>query len=378
MCRFLIKNRQVKLVTLMVLCFCLFGCGKKEQVETTKVDNHPDIMSEAAEETTLQEIIFPEHYTESYERVSFDCDLELPEDFTTLRSTQGMLNQKIFVDTNVVSELYLNETNIIETHNWPGYDQNPDGYSYILEDGTRVSTSDVFVYTRPDKNYYSQAQVHREEYLEQYGDSEVSFATGADIVEEMRSLLEQLGYPVDSLEFYYYPLRANDLKEAEQEYIDAGLILEGEEKAEWTEADDAYFIYAYQKYQELPILHESMSISYEFLKPTPDAAPVQAIYSARGLESLMVYNIYDITQTDDQIAYLEFDQIADCVAEKYNNILSDSVFVVSVAKLCQMVSYDKNQEQTIKPVWYFEVIENEMTRSYMLVDAVTGNELYLG
>lgn len=360
-----------------IVCLGLLGCAN-EDYNVSKIDNQASIDASSVEDIEQNEITFPEKYTADYENISFDCEVDLPDDFSVTHSMQGSVNKKIYVDEAMVSELYLKDADILETHTWPGTDTIPDGYSYILSDGTNISTSDVFVYASPNKTYYSQTQVHREEYQEQYMNSQVSFASGEEAIEEIYIILEQLGYPVDSLKFYYYPLNANDLKNAEQEYIDAGLIIDGEEKTEWTTQDDAYFIYAYQTYQDLPILHESMSISYQFVKQAPDAAPIQAIYSANGLESLMVYNLYDISSTENHVSYLEFEEIVECVVNKYNNILSDSVFAVPVARLCQMVSYDKNQELIIKPVWYFEVIENEMTRSYMLVDAVTGNEIYLG
>lgn len=59
-------------------------------------------------------------YAADYENISFDCDLDVPEIFSSLQSTQGIVKQKIYVDTSMVSELYLTDTDIVEKHTWPG------------------------------------------------------------------------------------------------------------------------------------------------------------------------------------------------------------------------------------------------------------------
>ena len=61
----------------------------------------------------------------------------------------------------------------------------------------------------------------------------------------------------------------------------------------------------------------------------------------------------------------------------FRSILNDSCYVVDKAKLFQMVHMNKKQEYTVEPVWYFEVIENERSRSITLVNAVTGKETLL-
>ena len=57
------------------------------------------------------------------------------------------------------------------------------------------------------------------------------------------------------------------------------------------DACDAYFIYGYQKYEDIPIFHEMMSIARSMAYDTPDNAPVQAIYSTRGIEYLNISGV---------------------------------------------------------------------------------------
>ena len=108
-----------------------------------------------------------------------------------------------------------------------------------------------------------------------------------------------------------------------------------------------------------------------------DNASVQAVYSSRGIEFLMAQPIYYLEDTGETLTLKEFEEIAGIVEAKFENILNESTYVVNRAKLFQMVRLNENQEYAAEPIWYFEVVEDGISKSVTLVDAVTGKEIVL-
>ena len=150
-------------------------------------------------------------------------------------------------------------------------------------------------------------------------------------------------------------------------------------KKGWTSEDDIYVIYAYQKCGTLPVFHEIMSLGRSLAYDTPSGAPVQAVYSVRGLESLLVNNIYAFEKAEKNLYLKNFDEIAKVVEEKFNSILNEADYAVTRAKLYERVYYDEKQNYAVEPTWYFEIIENgnKSGTSVTLVNAVMGKEIYL-
>ena len=110
---------------------------------------------------------------------------------------------------------------------------------------------------------------------------------------------------------------------------------------------------------------------------SPDNAPVQAIYSARGLESLTIDYIYNFKNEQNTVTLKPFDEIASVVEEKYDNILNDVNYEVTRAKLYERVYTGEDQKYAEEPIWYFEVMENGSNKTVMLVNAETGKEINL-
>ena len=149
-----------------------------------------------------------------------------------------------------------------------------------------------------------------------------------------------------------------------------------EVKETWTQEDDAYVVYGYQLQDSLPIYHQWMAMFRSIAYDNVTNAPVTAIYSGRGVEELMVNPVYYFENTGDTLALKEFEEIAGVVEEKFENLLDDKSYVVKRARLFQMVRLDESQENSVEPVWYFEVAEDETTQKVTLIDAVTGKLIF--
>ena len=72
-----------------------------------------------------------------------------------------------------------------------------------------------------------------------------------------------------------------------------------------------------------------------------------------------------------------FDEVASVVQDKFESILNDAVYEVTRAKFYTRVYLNEAQQYVAEPVWYFEVIENNSSKSLTLIHAETGKEIFL-
>ena len=63
--------------------------------------------------------------------------------------------------------------------------------------------------------------------------------------------------------------------------------------------------------------------------------------------------------------------------EKFENILNDAEYEVTRAKFYERVYLDEGQKYKADPIWYFEVVENNISKSVTLINAETGKEIFL-
>ena len=149
------------------------------------------------------------------------------------------------------------------------------------------------------------------------------------------------------------------MKKLRDQELNNGLLEKGKTN-EPTSEDEAYFIYAYQENTGIPVFHELMSVAKQMSDDSPDNAPVQAIYSARGLESLTIDYIYNFKNEQNTVALKPFVN-----------------YEVTRAKLYEHVYTGEDQKYAEEPIWYFEVMENGSNKTVMLVNAETGKEINL-
>lgn len=354
------------------------GCsaGEVSNMKFEKTAENEKTVDTTAEDTKGS--IFPVSYENEDDRVKFQCELEIPQDMTTRSLKAGMVKNKIYADAEKAYARFVDGKEVREKHTNPPSDGLPETNIYIMEDDSYAGIGDTFSYSTAEANFYSNAGVNALEKYEFYEENPVTFAKPEECIEEIKSILSEIGFPMEEFTFNSYPVSGKEMEMVEGQRVSEGLIMSEQKKSEWTDEDDGYFIYAYQKFENLPIFHEFMSISNQLAFDTPDGAPIQALYTTRGIEQLLsVMAVYDIERTDESLTLKNFDEIAAVVAEKFNSILNDAQYVVNRAKLFEMVRMNQKQEYEVLPVWYFEVAENGESKSVTLVDAVTGKEIYL-
>ncbi len=383
---------------LLILSIVVGGCGggnvkeQKSNVETKmetqesnttlKTEKKAKPESKTAEEIepeVKKETGFPDVFKHESDsgKVKFDCRIELPDSFTKNEAHKLAVVEQCYGDVQSMRSKYVEGKKILEEHPNPAHDGIPDSVYYALEDDAGVSVGYSFSYSSGNSKYYTYAGAANSENQDTYSSGKVSFASKEDAVAAVKQEMAAIGFSEFDFQFEAYPLDYKTLKEVEEQNIQDGLLEEDKRKDTWTKEDEAYMVYAYQLYDQIPILHQWMSVFRIMAYHNVDNAPVTAVYSGRGVESLRVSPVYYFKDTQETLDFKEFDEIAEIVEEKFENILNDSCYVVDKAKLFQMVHMNKKQEYTVEPVWYFEVIENERSRSITLVNAVTGKETLL-
>ena len=383
------KKRKIIYMCLLVSCLNITAC-KKEPSAVSENQNLSGDFSENQEteqeklekednsQNQIAAVQFPDHYARDCGSIKADFDVEVPEKFLESTMRQMRVSAEELADFDVVYDEFIEGKEIKEYDVIEATKETSEDRIYMLENGEQIVSGGWFIYTSAKNQYYSIVSPWFVAEPGYHSDYEVNFATGEACVEKVRELLGSLGYPTDEYDFCFYPFSYKDMEQREAEHISKGFIKSDKKKEYWTDADDGYCIYAYQKYGELPIIHENMMSGYSFIKDTYDNAPVTAVISAEGIASLTINNLYAVESADEDMVFTDLDRVVDTVIQKYSYLLTDSEFVISRGKLCQMVQKNNQQEYETQPVWYFEITENNAKVSYMLVNAETAEEVSLG
>ncbi len=389
---------KLKIVTvLLILSMMAAGCGKKidknqkdnEQLKTesqkntehTEMDSGNGIQQDAENTQTDSKTgtQFPDSYQHKSEsgKVEFNCRIEVPDFFIKEDAHKLTVSDQCYGDKENILAKYVESGEIAEEHPEAAHDGLPDSVFYIMTDGSSVHVGDGFSYSSANAKYYTYVGAADSENQDAFRSGEVSFATADEAVEAVQQEMAEIGFSEFDFQFEAYPLNYKDLKKMEDQYIKDGMLKEEKRKTSWTKEDNAYVVYAFQLKDRLPILHEWMGIFRVMAYDNVDNAPVTAIYSSRGLERLHASPVYYFKDTEETPEFMEFDEAAAIVEEKFENILNDAHYVIDRAKLFQMVHKDEKQEYAVEPVWYFEVVEDGTSRSVTLINAVNGKETLL-
>ena len=370
------KKWCCSVIVLWIIVSLASGCGKNN--EFPKI-NHSSEEQKEMEKDVAED--FPESYSKTSEsgKVIFDCSLEVPENLEKPVIHRMTVQGKNMIDQEKAYQIYVEGKEISEKHVLPAGNGDPEETTYILSDGSHCTIGNGIVVTGKNSLYYGEVSVDDGDYMEYYKDDTVDFKTGEECIQEVKTALEELGYQLEDFIFQAYPVNHKSMEQVEMNKLQEELIQEKHKKSSWGPEDDGYVIYAYQQCENIPIFHERMSMNRMFSYETPDNAPIQAICSTRGIETLYTLESYDVVMEEEQIYLKDFQEIAQAVEDKFENILNDATYKVIKAKLYQMVRYNEKQQYEVQPVWRFEILENDSTstKSVTLINGETGKEIFL-
>lgn len=362
------KKILLHLFVIGTLAMCS-GCGKSTPSEESNVTTVQEDKNLETEDS------FPEAYNTESEsgKVKFNCTLELPENLNGRSIQKTSVEGLHAYDKDKAYSLFAEgkEVSQKEQYDWDG----GDVANYTFSDGSNLYLDNCVNWTSATSSLYSYLGVQQADYIDLFSSGSVSLDKDS-CISEIKKDMNELGYDTENLTFQAIPLSVDAMKKLRDQELNNGLLEEGKTN-EPTSDDEAYFIYAYQENTGIPVFHELMSVAKQMSDDSPDNAPVRAIYSARGLEKLNIDYIYDFKNEQDMVTLKPFEEIASVVEEKYENLLNDSKYEITRAKLYERVYTGEDQKYAEEPIWYFEIVENDNNKTVMLVNAETGKEINL-
>lgn len=315
------------------------GCGKQVSSEKSNVVDMLESDDSEVKDT------FPDTYNAESEsgKVKFNCTLELPENMNTRTIQKTTIEGVHSYDKDKAYSLLAEGKEISNKEQYDG--DNGEIISYTFSDGASLYLDYNITWTSATSSLYAYLGVQQSDYIDLFSSDSVSLDKDK-YISEMKKDMNELGYDTENLSFQAIPLSVDAMKKLRDQELNNGLLEKGKTNEPTSE-------------------------------DSPDNAPVQAIYSARGLESLTIDYIYNFKNEQNTVTLKPFDEIASVVEEKYDNILNDVNYEVTRAKLYERVYTGEDQKYAEEPIWYFEVMENGSNKTVMLVNAETGKEINL-
>lgn len=196
---------------------------------------------------------------------------------------------------------------------------------------------------------------------------QLAFMTREDAFAKLEDCLKSIGFDIET-QYHAYALDKDTLAAEEIHLGKTEGLAEDEYKDSWTEKDECYYFSVWQTYQELPIFYPYCGIITVYGDDAYTA--VQAILSRDGIEELTVDQVFDIHSVKPVESMMEFEDIAQAVSDKYNQILGTDTYQLTQAELCYVV-----ENMQMKPAWVLIGTQNDEKRIQTVMDAQTGREI---
>lgn len=313
-------------------------------------------------------------YKESYENVQYNCEIVLPVDFNEDELYRGKVNATYCSDYSKALDVLVQDKTIVEEQIYPAEGDIPEWRYYTLEDGTVLGTGDTTFFTTINSYYYEKA--FKNIVLEESTDVEqFDFMTVVECEKNLNDLLKAIDLNAD-IAFKNYALNY-EIASAWEEHLahDGTYDTEGY-KQNWSEEDNAYLIYGYQEFQNLPVYHELMFLGGNMKYLNADNAVLQAIYTCGGLQKLQVNYLYDFEIMEEKVKLKSFQEIVNTINLRLNGTIENTMYEVKKAVLMQMVKHNQVQGYDVLPVWYVEA-ESQEGITVILVNAETAEEIFI-
>lgn len=382
------RKRKKRLIA-GVVAFSIFlgGCGKVQQeageekaaMEATGREEKikTEIVS-GKEEKPEKDVsdFFPDFYQAETEKVKFDCALEISEEFKAFEFHIPMVRGIYNYNQDAAREEFVDMERVTEQYEYPPTEQTPvTEHFYLYEDGTGIYLSLAMTYYSGLAGKYRYVVRNDEKGAPR---EKFSFATGEECVTKVKEALQKIDYPEDEFKFDWFSTSGEEYAEMEQQAIEDGAVeAENINQEGWSKKDNSYEIYAWQIYEGLPVFPWVMTSQMTRAIENYQKAPVSALFTEKGMLALSAQAPYIFEKTEETAVFKSFSEIVDAVSMKYENLLDENKYFVTRAKLVLRVYYNENQELTAEPVWYFEVVDSNSNMEVVLIQALTGEEIYL-
>lgn len=368
------KKLRKSIAAVTMISVCIFtSCSGQRNTNVHKEIDMTEVTDIEADEG------FPDHYEYESDKIKCNCEIIVPENFDKNNFFAVQSVQKEYGDEAEQKRIYMEGKEIASQQESPAQGDLRAGSYYTFTDNSGLNMGFLFSYYTSFYKYYPRDPQANEA----LGQNGVSFMSEEECLSAIKERLKEIGFSKEEFIYEIYPMNHLDLEKTEEEQIAQGYRMEEDKKESWGEEDDAYYISAYQEEQSLPVFHEQMAIARSLAFDSPANAPVQMIYSARGVEWLYVSPVYSLERSQEKVSFQNFDDIMETVKMKFESILNEATYEIRKIKLFEMVRNNEQQEYEAFPVWYFETIEHPAdtdippTVSVTVINALTGEEVYI-
>ena len=376
-----------KIVIMLLLCsMTLIGCANnksKNNNSESNIDNSQNTIQSSDNMASTASV--PTEYKNIDGKVTFDGEISYGS-LDNLCSYSASLQK---IDASLVEEDLLKEEKEYDSYSDTfddEYGNNIDCTSYInVYDGFYLSSgpnSSNFSYLRGNCNFSNYAAAFRiEKKFDDYNADKFStqedlpFESRQEAYSQIGDFLKALGFDSD-FEYVSYSLDHSTLQNEEVHYDMDGNIDPSENKDQWTQEDDCYYVALRQIFNGVPIYYPYVST---FVNEDVENYPINAMVNENGIFSLNIDQVFEFADEEKIDSVVEFDTVFDAVSDKFNDILGDSTYVFDCAELVYYVDLSSNNGiYEVYPVWIIkgnETSGDSETEIQVFVDARTGDEI---
>ena len=394
-----IKKLFSTAMAFMVLPMSLYGCGKAEQesnaelasvkqgqitesvispVETAGTNTESDREPEAEQGT----IIFPENFSETIGKVTFNMDIVVNGDLTessvvTAKAQMQKVNQeKAF-------ELFFSDIATYDTYDYEEedeYGKMAHSVTYVSPEETTLTfgpVSSKLEYMERDlmpavRNTFVTFEDNRYNADLYSTEGQLSFMTREEAFATVQKTLQALDINMET-DYTGYALD-HETMQTQEYYEDMnGNIDKSQYKVQWSGADDCYYFYIDQIYRGLPFYHVYNKV---FGDAGEIHAPVQAVVSAEGIEYFEIEKVFAVSEEKGGVSLADMDMVVKTAADKFNQVLGDTAYEITKAQLYYYVDLSSGMGiYDVKPAWILSGSEKGGKKMQMIIDAQTAEEI---
>ena len=376
-----------KIVIMLLLCsMTLIGCANnksKNNNSESNIDNSQNTIQSSDNMSSTASA--PTEYKNIDGKVTFDGEISYGS-LDNLCSYSASLQK---IDTSKVEGDLLQEAKDYDSYSNTSEDEcgnKKDYTSYInVYNGFYLASgpnSSNFSYLRGNCNFSNYAAAFRiEKKFDDYNADKFStqedlpFESRQEAYSQIGDFLKALGFDSD-FEYVSYSLDHSTLQNEEVHYDMDGNIDPSENKDQWTQEDDCYYVALRQIFNGVPIYYPYVST---FVNEDVENYPINVMVNENGIFSLNIDQVFEFADEEKIDSVVEFDTVFDAVSDKFNDILGDSTYVFDLAELVYYVDLSSNNGiYEVYPVWIIkgnETSGDSETEIQVFVDARTGDEI---
>ena len=368
------KNIKTKFLLLLSILFSMSGCAHKDTIENQSVES---VMLTTAKQTqSSTQISFPSQIQEENGKVIFNTPVVLAEGADLSKLTVNSVSYKTINKDTVYNQLFQGVQTVrsqkYDSGKTESYGGNKEETLLIMKGGINFFSDKA----RPVlRSFHSDRQSERYNVDKYSTNADFDFSTRTQALNQIISELAQFGIDLeDNYEYRCYSLDYKTMESEEYAIDRDGVELKSTYKKDWNIDDNCYYFCIWQTCDNLPVVYSC----YSDIKG--DDAPIHVIYSKRGIEFLTTQMTLNFTPGSSAVPFASLDKVKDCIANRFNPIITDEMYTVEQMELIYMAQLDRENNYSVSPVWLVDLVSTESNGSnpywfQIKIDAQTAKEI---